>query len=363
MRRRGIRKGAAYLLAAAALSLASAQVAGAQQPAPASPPPGAGPPGTTPPVVQNADLSVRLKDEGGGSRLEEGERLTYTAHIVNNGPGTARNVQLVISTPEEFDLDEVNQEGECQTNPGGEGRMVCSYGDLAPGAEISLKFRGQFRDDEDFRTHVFLESVTPDPDPSNNRDRQGSSVHENEGGDQGPNGDQGPKPGAPGPGPGPVEDGDGNDIDFFEIVVVPPVMHSLQSDEVGTNEVAPTTPYRFETPDDDGGDGCAAENEDPVLRLYDNEGNEITSDDDSGEDGGYCAQIIADLEPGIYFVSIEEFSREDGEGVVIPDYELEIDEGDDGVDGGETSESEPNDSPDEADGPFIGDETVTGSIR
>ncbi len=356
MRRRGIRKGAAYLLAAAALSLASAQVAGAQQPAPASPPPGAGPPGTTPPVVQNADLSVRLKDEGGGSRLEEGERLTYTAHIVNNGPGTARNVQLVVSTPDKFDLDEVNQEGECQTNPGGEGRMVCSYGDLAPGAEISLKFRGQFRHDEDFRTHVFVESVTPDPDPSNNRDRQGSSVHENEGGDQGPK-NQGPTKGAPAVGP--VEDGDGNDIDFFEIVVVPPVMMA----EAGTDEVVAATPYRFETPDDDGGDGCAERNEDPVLRLFDDEGNEIAFDDDGGEDGGFCAQITTDLEPGIYFISIEAFGREDGEGEVIPDYELEIDEGDDGVNGGETSESEPNDSTDEADGPFIGDETVTGSIR
>ena len=360
MRRRGIRKGAAYLLAAAALSLASAQVAGAQQPAPASPPPGAGPPGTTPPVVQNADLSVRLEDEGGGSRLEEGERQIYTAHIVNNGPGTARNVQLVASTPDEFDLDEVNQEGECQTNPGGEGRMVCSYGDLAPGAEISLKFRGQFRDDEGFRTHVFVESVTPDPDPSNNSDRQGSSVHENEGGDQGPNGDQGPTKGAPAAGP--VEDGeDGNDIDFFEIVV--PLAMPLQSGEVGTNEVAPPTPYRFETPDDDGGDGCAAENEDPVLRLFDDEGNEIAFDDDSGEDGGYCSQIIADLEPGIYFISIEEFSREDGEGVVIPDYELEIDEGDDGVGGATTSEQEPNDNIGDANGPFTGDQTVTGSIR
>ena len=346
MRRRGIRKGAAYLLAAAALSLASAQVAGAQQPAPASPPPGAGPPGTTPPVVQNADLSVRLEDEGGGSRLEEGERQIYTAHIVNNGPGTARNVQLVISTPEEFNLDEVNQEGECQTNPGGEGRMVCSYGDLAPGAEISLKFRGQFRDDEDFRTHVFVESVTPDPDPSNNRDRQGSSVHENEGGDQGPNGDQGPKPGAPAAAAPRRRRGPGNDIDFFEIVVLAP------------------TSYRFETPDDDGGAGCAVNDEDPVLRLYDGQGNEIALDDDSGP--GFCARIIQNLAPGTYFVSIEEYLRElggDMEGLVIPDYELEIDQGNDGVGAATTSEDEPNDNIGDANGPFIGDQTVTGSIE
>jgi len=138
---------------------------------------------------------------------------------------------------------------------------------------------------------------------------------------------------------------------------VPPI---TDLGEVVASEVF-TVPYRFETPDDDGGDGCAALNEDPVLRLYDDEGNEIASDDDSG--GGYCALLTQDLEPGTYFVSIEEFSRRDGEGVVIPDYELEIDQGNDGVGAATTSEDEPNDNIGDANGPFTGDQTVTGSIR
>lgn len=229
--------------------------------------------------------------------------------------------------------------------------MVCSYGDLAPGAEIVLRFRGQFRDDEDSRTHVFVESLTPDPDPSNNHDRQGVSTHENESG----GGGQGPAKGAPTSTPG-ASEGNGDDIDFFEIVV-PSLEHT---EEVGTS-LAATTPYRFETPDDDGGQGCAARNEDPVLRLYDDEGDEIAADDDSGE--GRCALIEEELAPGTYFVSIEAFGREDGEGEVIPDYELEIDQGDNGVGDGTTSESEPNNSTDDADGPFIGDQTVTGAIR
>jgi hypothetical protein len=58
--------------------------------------------------------------------------------------------------------------------------MVCSYGDLPAGAELVLKFRGAFRHDGHTRTHVYVESLTADPDPSNNHDRQGSRAHENE---------------------------------------------------------------------------------------------------------------------------------------------------------------------------------------
>ena len=191
MRRRGIRKGAAYVLAAAALSLAGAQVAVAQGPTDdqdQKPPTGNQPPAGQPPTGQqpppgagNADLSIELKGpDHDGSQLDEGERAIYEARIVNHGPGTARGVQVTVGPPGDFDLDEVNHEGECQTNPGGQGRMVCSYGDLPAGAELVLKFRGAFRHDGHTRTHVYVESLTADPDPSNNHDRQGSRAHENE---------------------------------------------------------------------------------------------------------------------------------------------------------------------------------------
>ena len=197
----------AFVLAVVAVTLVSAQVAGAQAPlgeqptageepsSPAQAPPGgqppAGqqpptgstpPPGGQPPGAQNADLSIELREaKGAGSEIHEGERVRYDTRVVNHGPGIARGVQVVVSSSEDFDLDEVNHEGECQTNPGGEGRMVCSYGDLAPGAELVLKFRGQFRDKAGrTRTHVYVAGLSPDPDPTNNHDRQGSRVNENE---------------------------------------------------------------------------------------------------------------------------------------------------------------------------------------
>jgi len=179
------------VLAAAALSLAGAQVAVAQGPTDdqdQKPPTGNQPPAGQPPTGQqpppgagNADLSIELKGpDHDGSQLDEGERAIYEARIVNHGPGTARGVQATVGPPGDFDLDEVNHEGECQTNPGGQGRMVCSYGDLPAGAELVLKFRGAFRHDGHTRTRVYVESLTADPDPSNNHDRQGSRAHENE---------------------------------------------------------------------------------------------------------------------------------------------------------------------------------------
>ncbi len=171
-------KGGRYSLAAAALTvaLASAQVAAAQAPAPVGPP-----------APQPADLSLTLDREG--SSADEGERFLYEAHLVNNGPGIARDVAIVVGTPEEFDLDDTNTPNECMTNPGEEGRMVCRYGDLAPGAELTLKFRGQFRDNGNARTHVSASSTTPDPNPDNNRpggERTNVQENENENENDGP---------------------------------------------------------------------------------------------------------------------------------------------------------------------------------
>jgi len=39
---------------------------------------------------------------------------------------------VIVSTPEEFDLDDINKEIECATHPEQESRMVCRFGDMAP---------------------------------------------------------------------------------------------------------------------------------------------------------------------------------------------------------------------------------------
>ncbi|MEJ7717081.1 MAG: hypothetical protein WKF31_03620 [Thermoleophilaceae bacterium] len=50
-----------------------------------------------------------------------------------------------------------------------------------PGAELTLKFRGQFRDNGNARTHVSASSTTPDPNPDNNRPGgERTNVQENE---------------------------------------------------------------------------------------------------------------------------------------------------------------------------------------
>jgi hypothetical protein len=152
-----------------------------QQPSTGSQPPGGGgPPGIARPPVQSADLEIALDGEGEGSKVEEGENYDWEALVKNHGPGVARDVKIIVSTPHAFDLDKVNHDGECETNPEGEGRMVCSFGDLSAGAQIELKFSGEFRQDRRFRTHVFVESTTPDSDPTNNNDKQRFKVHENE---------------------------------------------------------------------------------------------------------------------------------------------------------------------------------------
>lgn len=87
---------------------------------------------------------------------------------------------MIVSTPEEFDLDDTNKEVECATHPEQEGRMVCRFGDMAPGEEGRLNFRGEYRDHGAMRTHVSVESLTDDPVLGNNRDDERVSVHENE---------------------------------------------------------------------------------------------------------------------------------------------------------------------------------------
>ena len=95
-----------------------------------------------------------------------------------------------------------------------------------------------------------------------------------------------------------------DDADFFRIVVTT------------------AAGYRFSTPDDDGGQGCAIRAEDPFLRLYDSTGMQIGADDDGGP--GFCSELVASLQPGTYFVSVTSCCPGGSE---IPDYVLAIDEG------------------------------------
>ncbi len=135
--------------------------------------------------------------------------------------------------------------------------MVCSFGDLSPGAQIELKFSGQFRQDKRFRTHVFVESTTPDSDPTNNNDRQRFKVHENER----------PKPvgNALACGSGPVRlvggdqsgtagDSGGDDIEVFSDLEVRLNGETIFEDDNGFPQVPPfgaLDPIEFQAEDGD----------------------------------------------------------------------------------------------------------------
>ena len=108
-----------------------------------------------------------------------------------------------------------------------------------------------------------------------------------------------------------------DDADFFRIVVTT------------------AAGYRFSTPDDDGGQGCAILAEDPFLRLYDSTGMQIGADDDGGP--GFCSELVASLQPGTYFVSVTSCCPGGSE---IPDYVLAID----GVETTQCSDDVDNDS-------------------
>jgi Ca2+-binding RTX toxin-like protein len=148
------------------------------------------------PALQSADVRVNIDNpRSTGSALLEGDRVFYAVDLINKGPTVARDVRLVVDTPRGFNLNEVNQEAECQSNDGDEGRMTCHYAVLAPGVGIDLRFRGAYRGDGGNRVHVYAASATPDPNLANNHDSQRVRVQEK------------PKP-KPKPGigePGPVD--------------------------------------------------------------------------------------------------------------------------------------------------------------
>ena len=205
------------VLAAIGVLFAGVQTAGAQ---------GTTPPGAQP--VAAADLSVSLSGEG--TRLEENDTYKLEALVTNGGPGTARDVKLFLSIPDEYDLDDVSMDAECRTDPGQEGRMVCHLGTMAPSTQVAIKIRGEFHDAGDTTTHAWVEGLVAappaqpgaqvggpggDPDMSNNQASQHVDVSDDNdrgGGSSGSNPPAGPITTSGGD-PDPVECPEGTEPD------------------------------------------------------------------------------------------------------------------------------------------------------
>jgi hypothetical protein len=96
----------------------------------------------------------------------------------------------------------------------------------------------------------------------------------------------------------------GGDIDFFRVVVT-----------------GQTTRVRFETfvPDRPTCSSPPGTSADTLIRLWNAAGSQLASDDDSGVN--LCSLLVRNLAPGTYFISVEEFLRDDS----ILGYTLEID--------------------------------------
>lgn len=180
------------LLAVLGLTLMSAQAAMAQAPTPPTPtPPAPGTPApgtptppaaTAPPLPANAaNVSISLAGARGTVEFEDDNNgdtdAQFDVFVVNVGPGTARNVQVTVSLPEEFRSSRVAGElEECsESNSSEQGAVTCSLGDLPPGDVRQLRIDLEIDDDhvragaqDDTTTEVFAVTDSVDPEPSNN---------------------------------------------------------------------------------------------------------------------------------------------------------------------------------------------------
>ncbi|HEX7167490.1 MAG TPA: S8 family serine peptidase, partial [Acidimicrobiales bacterium] len=131
-------------------------------------------------TADRADLSVNKTDSPDPATA--GEQLFYTINIHNDGPETASNVVAVDTLPEGVTYVTTDLPGGCVESP--EGTLTCTVGDIP--ADETRSFRIKVAIDPDlvsenngpvtiFNT-VTVSSNTPDEDPSDNTDTEGTIV-------------------------------------------------------------------------------------------------------------------------------------------------------------------------------------------
>ncbi len=119
----------------------------------------------------SADLRITKMDTP--DPVVAGQQITYTLTVVNNGPGTARNVVVTDTMP--VSVTHVSNTDSCvvsgsQTN-GGQ-ILTCSLGDMANGASVSFQILAQVDQSVKAGSSLFNTAVvgssTPDANPDNN---------------------------------------------------------------------------------------------------------------------------------------------------------------------------------------------------
>ena len=124
---------------------------------------------STVPVSPSADLQVtKTADRSALDPAVPGEPIVWTITATNNGPSTARTVTLADLLPAGVtDVRAAPTAGSCDT------QIVCSIGDLAPGAEqaVTVTITATLPPDDTSTTIIntaTLSSGTPDPNTGNN---------------------------------------------------------------------------------------------------------------------------------------------------------------------------------------------------
>jgi uncharacterized repeat protein (TIGR01451 family) len=117
--------------------------------------------------VPAGDLSVGVVASGGP--VDEGQSLSWTTTLVNNGPNDATGVTLTQSVPAGFTLENVTtSHGLC--TPSG-GTVACTIGTLAPSTPVTVVLSGRpaaGSGGATLTTNVTAGSSTADPVPADN---------------------------------------------------------------------------------------------------------------------------------------------------------------------------------------------------
>ena len=119
-----------------------------------------------PPVV-SADMAITKI--GAPNPVFNGNALTYTLSVVNNGPSSAQAVTVSDPLPAEFAFGSVSTTiGTCTQSSG---TVTCDLGTMAAGAKATVTIVGTAHPGTpavSFTNTATVSSTTPDPDPANN---------------------------------------------------------------------------------------------------------------------------------------------------------------------------------------------------
>jgi uncharacterized repeat protein (TIGR01451 family) len=109
-----------------------------------------------------ADISVTKTVDD--ATVAEGDEVTFTLTVTNNGPSDATGVVVTDTLPD--GLTFVSSDGSCT----GTTTITCTIGDLAAGATATIHIVAETTESGTFTNGVEVVSETPDPDLSNNSD-------------------------------------------------------------------------------------------------------------------------------------------------------------------------------------------------